>query len=45
MDELKELTDKLKKTADEIRDKVASLNARFDAEPPPEPTGPEGDIK
>ena len=37
MKELKELTDKLKKTADEIRDKVDRLNARFD-ESPPEPT-------
>ena len=34
MKELKELTDKLKKTADEIRGKVDSLNERFDESPP-----------
>ena len=33
MKELKELTDKLKKTADEIREKVDRLNARFDESP------------
>ena len=38
MEELKELTDRALKIIGEIRDKVASLNARFDAEPPQEPT-------
>ena len=37
MEELKELTDRALKIIGEIRDKVASLNARFDAEPPPTP--------